>query len=61
LPYLKIDVTLDSCRIAGPKVAVFRSDNTSSVAKLLISYIRMTGQECYGSWANCAYTNTFSY
>ena len=57
----KIDVTLDACRIAGPTVSVFRTDSTTSVARLLNSYIHMTGQVCYGSWASCAATNTAPY
>ncbi|MFT3733728.1 MAG: pectate lyase [Rhodocyclaceae bacterium] len=57
----KTDVTLDACRIAGPAVSVFRSDSPSSIAKLLNSYVHMAGQVCYGTWASCSYTNSYSY
>lgn len=57
----KTDVTFDSCRIAGPTVSIFRTDSTVSTAQLLNSYVRMSGRICYGSWASCTYTNSFSY
>jgi pectate lyase C len=57
----KTDVTFDSCRIAGPTVSIFRTDSNVSTAQLLNSYVRMSGRVCYGSWASCTYTNSFSY
>ncbi|MFT3733729.1 MAG: pectate lyase [Rhodocyclaceae bacterium] len=57
----KIDVTLDSCRIAGPATALFRTDSSVSTARLLNSYVRMTGTLCLGPWASCSISNSFSY
>lgn len=49
----KITVNADRCKISNMKEGVFRSDSSSSVAKLTNSVLSNAGSLCIGKWASC--------
>ncbi|MEC5387093.1 pectate lyase, partial [Uliginosibacterium sp. H3] len=49
----KITVTADKCKLSNLKEGVFRSDSSSSVAKLTNSVLKSAGSLCIGKWASC--------
>lgn len=52
-----INVTVDNCDISNMNEAIFRTDSTSSTARLTNSRIRNTGTTCYGPWRSCTTSN----
>lgn len=48
-----INVTADNCDIINMSEGVFRTDSSTSTAKLTNSRLRNAGQLCIGAWASC--------
>ncbi len=51
-----INVTADNCEISNLKEAVFRTDSSSSTARITNSTLKNYGEICYGSWKSCSYS-----
>jgi pectate lyase C len=49
----KIQVYADRCKISNMKEGIFRSDSSSSIAKLTNSVLSNAGSLCIGKWASC--------
>jgi pectate lyase C len=49
----KITVNFTQCDIADMKEGVFRSDSSSSTAKITNSRLHNAGDICIGNWASC--------
>ncbi len=49
----KIVVNVDRCRISNMGEGIFRTDSSSSTARLTNSQLRNTASLCIGSWASC--------
>ncbi|GAB1258856.1 hypothetical protein NBRC116494_33580 [Aurantivibrio plasticivorans] len=56
-----INVTVDNCDIKNMKEAVFRTDSSSSTARLTNSRIRNAGTICYGPWRSCTTSNVVEF
>jgi pectate lyase C len=57
----KITVNADRCQISNMKEGVFRTDSSSSVAKLTNSRLHNSGSLCIGSWASCTGSGNTNY
>src|SRR6188768_1651073 len=57
----KITVNADRCQISNMKEGVFRSDSSSSVARLTNSRVRNSGSLCIGSWSSCTGSGNTNY
>lgn len=57
----KIAVTFDRCDINGMKEGVFRTDSSTSTARLTNSRLRNAGTVCIGKWASCTQSGNTSY
>ncbi len=57
----KINVSFDRCEIQDMKEGVFRSDSSSSTAKITNSRLRNAGDICIGNWASCTYNGITNY
>jgi len=57
----KITVNADRCQISNMKEGVFRSDSSSSVAKLTNSRLHNSGSLCIGSWSSCTGSGNTNY
>jgi pectate lyase C len=49
----KIAVTFTECEIENMKEGIFRSDSSSSTARITNSRLRNAGDICIGNWASC--------
>lgn len=56
-----INVTADNCDISNLKEAIFRTDSTSSTARITNSSLHNYGQICYGPWKDCTTSNISYY
>lgn len=56
-----INVTVDNCDISNMKEGVFRTDSSSSTAKLSNSRLRNAGQVCIGPWRSCSTQNVSNF
>jgi len=57
----RIDVTFDRCDINTMNEGVFRTDSSSSNARLTNSRLHAAGSVCIGSWASCTQSGNTSY
>jgi len=57
----KIAVTLDRCDINTMKEGVFRTDSSTSTARLTNSRLHSAGTVCIGPWASCTQSGNSSY
>jgi pectate lyase C len=57
----KTTVNIDRCQLSNLKEGVFRSDSSSSVARLTNSRLRNSGSLCIGSWASCTGSGNSNY
>jgi len=57
----RIDVTFNGCDINSMEEGVFRTDSSSSTARLLNSRLHDAGSVCIGSWASCTQSGNTSY
>jgi pectate lyase C len=57
----KITVNADRCDIANMGEGVFRTDSSSSVARLTNSRLHSSGSLCIGSWASCTGSGNTNY
>ena len=49
----RIAVNADRCQISNMKEGIFRTDSSSSTARLTNSRLRNSGSLCIGPWASC--------
>jgi pectate lyase C len=57
----RIDVRVDRCDIANMGEGVFRSDSSSSVARLTNSRLHNSGSLCIGNWSSCTGSGNTNY
>lgn len=57
----RIDVTFDRCDINTMGEGVFRTDSSSSTARLTNSRLHSAGSVCIGSWSSCTQSGNTSY
>jgi len=57
----KTTVNIDRCQLSNLGEGVFRSDSSSSVARLTNSRLRNSGSLCIGSWASCTGSGNTNY
>jgi pectate lyase C len=57
----KITVNVDRCRISNMGEGIFRTDSSSSVARLTNSQLRNSGTLCIGPWASCTSSGNTSF
>ncbi len=57
----KINVAFDRCEIQDMDDGVFRSDSSSSTAKITNSRLRNAGDICIGNWASCTHSGITYY
>ena len=57
----KITVNVDRCQISNMKEGIFRTDSSSSVARLTNSRLHNAGSLCIGSWASCTGSGNTNY
>jgi pectate lyase C len=57
----RIDVAVDRCRLSNFGEGVFRTDSSSSVARLTNSQLRASGSLCIGPWASCTGSGNTSF
>jgi len=57
----KVTINADRCQISNMKEGVFRSDSSSSVARLTNSRLRNSGSLCIGSWSSCTGSGNTNY
>jgi pectate lyase C len=57
----KIVVNADRCDIANMSEGVFRTDSSSSTARLTNSRLHNSGTLCIGSWASCSGSGNTNY
>jgi pectate lyase C len=50
----RVDVTVDRCRISNMGEGIFRTDSSSSTARLTNSQLRNSGSLCIGPWSSCS-------
>jgi pectate lyase C len=57
----RIEVNADRCQISNMSEGIFRTDSSSSVARLTNSRLRNSGSLCIGSWASCTGSGNTNY
>jgi pectate lyase C len=57
----KITVNADRCQISNMGEGIFRTDSSSSVARLTNSRLRNSGSLCIGPWASCTGSGNTNY
>jgi pectate lyase C len=57
----RIDVTVNSCDINTMGEGVFRTDSSSSTARLTNSRLHDSGSLCIGSWSSCSGSGNTNY
>lgn len=56
-----ISVTVNNCDISNMKEGVFRTDSSSSTARLTNSRLRNAGELCIGAWRSCTSSGVSSF
>ena len=57
----RIDVQVDRCRISNMGEGIFRTDSSSSIARLTNSQLRNTASLCIGPWSSCTGSGNTSF
>jgi len=57
----KITVNADRCQISNMGEGIFRTDSSSSVARLTNSRLHNSGSLCIGSWSSCTGSGNTNY
>ena len=57
----KVTVNVDRCQISNMGEGIFRTDSSTSVARLTNSRLRNSGSLCIGSWASCTGSGNTNY
>ena len=57
----RINVSFDHCDINTMKEGIFRTDSSSSTARLTNSRLHSAGTVCIGPWASCTQSGNSSY
>ncbi len=57
----RIEVNVDRCQISNMGEGIFRTDSSSSVARLTNSRLRNSGDLCIGPWASCTGSGNTNY
>ncbi len=57
----RVDVTVDRCRISNMGEGIFRTDSSSSTARLTNSQLRNSGSLCIGPWSSCSQSGNTSF
>ncbi len=57
----RIVVTVDRCQISNMGEGIFRTDSSSSTARLTNSRLRNSGTMCIGPWASCTGSGNTSF
>jgi pectate lyase C len=57
----RIDVNADRCQISNMSEGIFRTDSSSSVARLTNSRLRNSGTLCIGPWSSCTGSGNTSF
>jgi pectate lyase C len=57
----RVEVNVDRCRISNMGEGIFRTDSSSSVARLTNSQLRNAGTTCIGPWASCTTSGNSSF
>lgn len=57
----KIAVSVDRCQISNMGEGIFRTDSSTSTAKITNSRLRNAGSICIGKWASCASSGITNY
>ena len=57
----KIVVSVDRCQISNMGEGIFRTDSSSSTARLTNSRLRNSGTMCIGKWASCTGSGNSNY
>jgi pectate lyase C len=57
----RITVNADRCQLSNLKEGVFRTDSSSSIARLTNSRLRNSGALCIGPWASCTGASNASF
>ena len=57
----RINVTFDGCDINGMNEGIFRTDSSSSTARLTNSRLHDAGTVCIGPWASCTQSGNSNY
>ncbi len=57
----RVVVTVDRCRISNMGEGIFRTDSSSSTARLTNSQLRNSGSLCIGSWSSCTGSGNTSF
>jgi pectate lyase C len=57
----RINVTFDRCDINTMKEGIFRTDSSSSTARITNSRLHAAGSVCIGSWASCTQSGITNY
>ncbi len=57
----KIVVSVDRCQISNMGEGIFRTDSSSSTARLTNSRLRNSGTMCIGKWASCTGSGNTNY
>jgi len=57
----RVIVNVDRCRISNMGEGIFRTDSSSSTARLTNSQLRNSGTTCIGPWASCTTSGNTSF
>jgi pectate lyase C len=57
----KVAVSVDKCQISNMSEGIFRTDSSSSTAKITNSRLRNAGTVCIGKWASCTSSGITNY
>ena len=57
----RVDVNVDRCRISNMGEGIFRTDSSSSTARLTNSQLRNSGSLCIGPWSSCTQSGNTSF
>ncbi|WP_062058725.1 pectate lyase [Cellvibrio sp. OA-2007] len=57
----KIAVTVDRCQISNMGEGIFRTDSSTSTAKITNSRLKNAGSICIGKWASCTSSGITNY
>jgi len=57
----RIVVNVDRCRISNMNEGIFRTDSSTSTARLTNSQLRNSGSLCIGSWSSCTGSGNTSF
>ena len=57
----RVTVNVDRCRISNMNEGIFRTDSSSSTARLTNSQLRNSGSLCIGPWSSCTGSGNTSF